>query len=170
MILRVAALFNKHDHIEFWLIGDGPLFDYYKEEIEKQGLSTMIHLKGNQEQILSWMDKMDLLMITSHKEGLPYVLLEAISRGLPVVSTNVGGVKEVLHSNIIKDMIVPINDDLQMYNKIKRILEDPTLYDVLAKESLQLSSNHTVENMCVQTDKIYRETKWRRNGIRGDVS
>ena len=66
---------NKHENVEFWLIGDGPLFDHYKEEIEKQGLSTIIHLKGNQEHILSWMDKMNILMITSHKEGFPYVLL-----------------------------------------------------------------------------------------------
>ena len=36
MILRVAYLFkrNKHENIEFWLIGDGPLWDHYKEEIE----------------------------------------------------------------------------------------------------------------------------------------
>ena len=64
--------------------------------------------------------------------------LEALSRGLPVVSTNVGGVKEVLDPTGIKDIIVPINDDLQMYNKLNRILKDPTLYYQLAKDSLQL--------------------------------
>ena len=99
MILRVASLFkmNNQENVEFWLIGDGPLLDHYKEKIEKQGLSTIIHLKGNQDHILSWMDKMNILIITSHKEGLPFVLLEALSRGLPVVSTDAGGVKEVVH-------------------------------------------------------------------------
>ena len=67
-----------------------------KQKLKNKDLSTMIHLKGNQDHILSWMDKMNILMITSHKEGLPFVLLEALSRGLPVVSTNVGGVKEVV--------------------------------------------------------------------------
>ena len=78
MILRVAYLFkmNHQENIEFWLIGDGPLFNYYKAKITEQGLSKMIHLKGNQDHILSWMDQMNLLIITSHKEGLPFVLLE----------------------------------------------------------------------------------------------
>ena len=98
MILRVASLFkiNNQENVEFWLIGDGPLMNYYKSKIKEQGLSEIIHLKGHQDHILSWMDKMNILIITSHKEGLPFVLLEALSRGLPVVSTDVGGIKEVV--------------------------------------------------------------------------
>ena len=157
MILRVASFYkmNNQENVEFWLIGDGPLFDHYKSKIEEQGLSTIIHLKGNQDHILTWMDKMNILMITSHKEGLPFVLLEALSRGLPVVSTDVGGVKEVVDPNGKKDIILPINDDLQMYNKLNRILNDDSLYDQLAKEALEIVSTLTVEKMCVQTEKIY---------------
>ena len=159
MILRVAYLFkmNNQENVEFWLIGDGPLFDHYKAKIEEQGLNTIIHLRGNQDHILSWMDQMNILMITSHKEGLPFVLLEALSRGLPIVSTDVGGIKEVVDPNGTKDIIVPINADLEMYNKLNRILQDDSLYDQLAKDALQAGSPLTVENMCVQTEEIYNQ-------------
>ena len=115
----------------------------------------MVHLKGNQDHILSWMDKMNLLIITSHKEGLPFVLLGALSRGLPVVSTDVGGVKEVVDPNRTKDIIVPINDDLQMYHKLNHVLKDDSLYHQLANDALRLVSTFTVENMCIQTEEIY---------------
>ena len=44
---------NSHENIEFWLIGDGPLWDHYRTKIEEQDLSKMVHLKGNQDHILS---------------------------------------------------------------------------------------------------------------------
>lgn len=159
MILRVASFYkmNNQENVEFWLIGDGPLFDHYKAKITEQGLSKMIHLKGNQDHILSWMDQMNLLIITSHKEGLPFVLLEALSRGLPVVSTDVGGIKEVIDPNRIKDMIVPINDDRQMYDKLNIVLNERFLYEQLAKAALQFGAVLTVENMCAQTEEIYRQ-------------
>ena len=146
---------NNKENVEFWLIGDGPLFNYYKSKIEEQELSAFIHLKGHQEHILSWMDKMNILIITSHKEGLPFVLLEALSRGLPVVSTDVGGIKEVVDPNGQKDVIVPINDDLRMYNKLNCLLQDDSLYHQLAKDALRIVSTLTVENMCTQTEEIY---------------
>ena len=126
-----------------------------KQKLKNKDLSKMIHLKGNQDHILSWMDMMNILMITSHKEGLPFVLLEALSRGVPVVSTDVGGIKEVVDPKGTKDIIVPINDDLQMYHKLNRILKDDSLYHQLAKDALRLVSTFTVENMCIQTEEIY---------------
>ena len=71
---------------------------------------------------------MNILIITSHKEGLPFVLLEALSRGLPVVSTDAGGIKEVVDPGGQKDVIVPINDDLRMYNKLNCLLQDDWLF------------------------------------------
>ena len=50
---------------------------------------------------------------------------------------------------------MPINDDLQMYNKLNYILKEDSLYDQLAKDALQLVHTLTVENMCVQTEEIY---------------
>ena len=50
---------------------------------------------------------------------------------------------------------MPINDDLQMYNKLNCILKDDSLYDQLAKDALRLVPTLTVENMCIQTEEIY---------------
>ena len=54
---------------------------------------------------------------------------------------------------------MPINDDLQMYNKLNRILKDDSLYHQLANDALRLVSTFTVENMCIQTEEIYNRKK-----------
>ncbi|WP_144550525.1 glycosyltransferase family 4 protein [Bacillus sp. X1(2014)] len=158
MLLRVASLFREHnnDQVEFWILGDGPLFNYYQNEINKRNLQSIIQLKGMQTSIHDWMDQMHAMVITSHKEGLPYVLLEACGRGLPVVSTDVGGVKEVVDPKGDKDILVPINDDNAMYQQLVSILTDDSLRTELGRYFLNLADMVTVEHMCLETIEIYK--------------
>ncbi|MEH7076640.1 glycosyltransferase family 4 protein [Neobacillus drentensis] len=158
MLLRVASLFKEHknDQVEFWLLGDGPLFNYYQYEINKRNLQSIIQLKGMQTSIYNWMDHMHAMIITSHKEGLPYVLLEACGRGLPVISTDVGGVKEVVDPKGNKDILVAINDDNGMYQQLESILSNDSLRVELGRYFLNLASTVTVEQMCAETIEIYK--------------
>ncbi|MFZ7942057.1 glycosyltransferase family 4 protein [Neobacillus sp. 19] len=154
MLLRVVSRFLGQN-VEFWLIGDGPLFGHYQHEIKRQNLEGIVQLKGNQDNVLDWMDHMDAMVITSHKEGLPYVLLEACGRGLPVISTDVGGVKEVVDPDGRKNILVAINDDEAMYEKLHLLLSNDSYREELGKYFLEIASRFTVEQMCVKTNKVY---------------
>ncbi|MBV7504120.1 glycosyltransferase family 4 protein [Bacillus sp. sid0103] len=158
MLMRVASLFKEanHDQVEFWLLGDGPLFEHIQAEIKNRSLQSLIHLKGMQNDVYDWMDKMHAMVITSHKEGLPYVLLEACGRGLPVISTDVGGVKEILDPQDNKDIIVRINDDEAMYRQLVSILSSYCRREELGNYLLNLAGTLTVEHMCLRTIKIYK--------------
>jgi glycosyltransferase involved in cell wall biosynthesis len=157
MLLRVASIFKEQNKVqaEFWLLGDGPLFDHYRAEIKKRNLQSMIHLKGMQDHVMDWMDTMHALVITSHKEGLPYVLLEACGRGLPVISTDVGGVKEVVDPNGEKNLLVRINDDDAMVQQLVSVLSDEDIRLELGRYFLELAGTFTVEQMCLNTNKVY---------------
>lgn len=153
MLIRVAALLNQSNipNVEIWLIGDGPLYSHYKKRIAEEGLEHMMHLKGNQDNVLDWMDQMHVLAITSHKEGLPYVLLEAISCGLPVISTDVGGIKEIIPENLI----VPVNGENEMFYKLKEILLNDVQRESIGKELLELAEQLTDNKMCTNLEKVY---------------
>jgi glycosyltransferase involved in cell wall biosynthesis len=153
MLLRVAALFKNHN-VEFWIIGDGPLYNHYQAVIKKRHLP--IQLKGSQDNVLEWMDQMHLMVITSHKEGLPFVLLEACGRGLPVISTDVGGVKEVIGN---EKLVVAINDDESMYQRLSALLSDDDARETLGRYFLERSNSFTVEQMCQETKKVYSRGK-----------
>ncbi len=157
MLIRVAKLFKERglENPEFWIVGEGPLIEHYKQEVVKEDLQSIVLFKGNQDNVYEWIDRMHVMIITSHKEGLPYVLLEACSRGLPVVSTDVGGVKQLLDPNNEKKLIVPINDDESMYLRLKTLLSDDLLREYIGTESIKLARNVTVERMCSETNKVY---------------
>jgi len=82
-------------HSKFVLIGDGVLRSCIETLIRQYGLQERVRLAGWRRDIDRAMNSFDALVLTSHWEGLPRVILEAASAGLPIVSTNVGGIQEV---------------------------------------------------------------------------
>jgi glycosyltransferase involved in cell wall biosynthesis len=158
MIIRIAELFRSDglmNEVELWLIGDGKLEANYRREVSEKGLSECVRFLGNQDDVISWMDQMHLLLITSHKEGLPYVLLEAMGRGVPVISTDVGGIKEVLDPSGEHGLMVPLNDDREMYDKINKLLNDSNLREMVGRSLLQQAEECTATIMCEKANGIY---------------
>lgn len=80
----------------FVLIGDGDLRFKIESLIAESGLRSRLHLAGWRRDVSTAMKAFDAFLLTSHWEGLPRVLLEARTIGLPVVATKVGGVDEVI--------------------------------------------------------------------------
>lgn len=80
----------------FVLIGDGDLRPRVESLIEQNGLDHRLYLAGWRRDVSTAMKSFDSFLLTSHWEGLPRVLLEARTIGLPVVATRVGGVAEVI--------------------------------------------------------------------------
>jgi ABC-type polysaccharide/polyol phosphate transport system ATPase subunit/glycosyltransferase involved in cell wall biosynthesis/lipopolysaccharide biosynthesis regulator YciM len=93
-IEAAAKILETNPKTNFVLLGDGPLMDQAKRTIRRYNLTDNIHLIGRSHQVYLWLQKMDLLMLTSKFEGLPNVLIEAQGFGVPVISTDAGGAKE----------------------------------------------------------------------------
>jgi glycosyltransferase involved in cell wall biosynthesis len=82
--------------VQFVLIGDGELRESVEEHIRTAGLAARVRLVGWRRDIPAVMHALDLLLLTSHWEGLARVLLEARAAGTPVVATRVGGAAEAV--------------------------------------------------------------------------
>ncbi len=82
----------------FVLIGDGDLRPRIEALIQRYGLQGRVRLAGWRRDIDRAMQCFDALLLTSHWEGLPRVILEAATVGLPIVATRVGGIEEVTAS------------------------------------------------------------------------
>jgi asparagine synthase (glutamine-hydrolysing) len=76
------------------IIGVGSMADEVKQRIQRAGMSFRIMLLGVRDDVSSIMQVSSLLLLTSEREGMPNVVLEAQAAGLPVVATNVGGVPD----------------------------------------------------------------------------
>jgi tetratricopeptide (TPR) repeat protein len=95
-----AAVARQNDAVHFVVCGDGPMRDEMRSYATTLGIADRVHLPGAQSNIGAWYRMMDVVMLTSRHEGLPNVLLEAQSLGVPVVAPDVGGMSEVVDQGI----------------------------------------------------------------------
>ena len=78
------------------IVGGGRMENSVKKWVKNAGIEEFVKIVGQSNDVGSWLSAMDVFLFTSVAEGLPNVLIEAQGFGVPVVSTNVGGVSEVI--------------------------------------------------------------------------
>ncbi|MBI4341881.1 MAG: glycosyltransferase [Candidatus Omnitrophica bacterium] len=91
----IAALQAKHPEVRYLFLGDGPLQGDIERSITAKRLNSQIHFLGFRDDMPRLLKAADLVVIPSLFEGGPYVLLEAMAAGKPVVTTDVGFTREV---------------------------------------------------------------------------
>lgn len=90
--------------------GDGPLRPWLEREAIAANMAGRLRLKGWVEPLVPWLGQMDAFLLPSAKEGLPYALLEAAERALPIVAFDVGGVSDLLAEGV-SGRVVPAGQD-----------------------------------------------------------
>lgn len=78
-----------------WLVGDGSRRATIEADVERRGLSASVFCTGLRADVPELMAAADAFVLSSRHEGMPLVLMEAGAHGLPIVSTDVGGCREV---------------------------------------------------------------------------
>ena len=142
------------NEIELIIGGDGQT-NQLKEKIEIFGLSN-VHFLG-------WIDSKkkeellitsDILILPSYNEGLPISILEAMSYGLPVIATNVGGIPRVLNDGKNGVLIEPGNIE-QIKSAIELYIKNPELIQKHGKESLLMVEPYYPKNVFKKLESIY---------------
>lgn len=97
-LLAIRKLVEKGLDIKWNIIGDGELYEEIVFHIHTLQLQKHVFLLGkkNKNEVNEWINLSDVFLLTSVYEGIPNVVLEAMAMELPVVTTNCGGVDEVI--------------------------------------------------------------------------
>ena len=130
-----------------------PNFEYYEDlmRYKKEYLSEQIHLTG-------WITNTDLyhfycaldlgILLSKYREGNSMFLIEAMSYGVPVIGTNVGGNKEIISNNLNGFLIRPEKIETGLKNYIKVLIKDREKYGFLSNNArAYVSENHSTEKM-----------------------
>lgn len=130
--LKAASIVSeKLPDASFVVLGDGPLMKPLRDEAAASGLNGRVHFVGFKADVLDWTAALDLLVFASHSEGIPNALLEAMSLGVPVVSTAVGGVPEVIEDGM-SGILVPPRDPEALAQVCLELLNDPGRRQMMA--------------------------------------
>lgn len=100
LIDAASEVIKQHPEVGFVLLGDGPLRDDLTRRIAHQRLEGRFILGGFRTDLDSLLGSADVHVLSSHTEGLPVIILEAMAAGVPVVATRVGGVPEVIEDGL----------------------------------------------------------------------
>ena len=93
-VLESVVFLPENTHLA--IAGEGPLRGALGQHTRQLGLHGRVHFLGYQENIAPFLDAVDALVISSDREGMSGAMIEALSRGVPVISTNVSGAHEAL--------------------------------------------------------------------------
>ncbi|MFN4930238.1 MAG: glycosyltransferase family 4 protein [Bacteroidota bacterium] len=107
------------------IIGDGPEREQFEQKSALLGLNgKIIHFHGYQEPaaVASFIGRSDCFILNSNYEGLPCVLLEAMSCGIPVISTRVGAVPEMMTDK--QGIMIAVNDEQALANAMKQMMQN----------------------------------------------
>ena len=108
------------------LVGVGPLMPALEEEIGQLGLTQSFNFLGRRKDVNALMTIADLLLLTSDREGMPNVVLEAQLMGLPVVATDAGGTRDAMVPDVT-GMVCPMSDAGALVAACGRLLADRDL-------------------------------------------
>ena len=114
----------RHPNVDLLLVGDGPRGDAVRKCVERAGLSQRVSLCPGRLDLRPVFEACDVFVLSSHREGLPNVILEAMATGLPVVASAVGGIPEVIQHGRT-GWLVPAEDPRAMADALSRLLSSP---------------------------------------------
>jgi glycosyltransferase involved in cell wall biosynthesis len=127
-------LYKEILNIKLLLVGDGNI-EKVKEKIYEYGIENYVTFTGFYEgKIEDMLDVMDIFVFPSLWEGFPYSILEAMSTEKVIVSTNVGGIPEVIEDGINGFLVSPADSD-QIYNTMKKIALNYSDYIIIGKKA-----------------------------------
>jgi len=126
------------------MIGDGPLRRALEKQVAQLSLQERVHFLGVREDVLALLPSLSILVMSSHSEGLPLALMEAMAAGVPVVATSVGGIPElVAHS--LTGLVVPPNDAARIAAAVGEILSDPSRREAMRRAARERASMWPLE-------------------------
>lgn len=115
------CILEKLPEAHFIIVGDGPLKSELQQKRKELNLETRVHFTGTLTEVRPYLSTFDVFMMTSMFEGLPVAMLEAMACGCPVVSTDAGGIKEIVR-NDIDGLLCPVEQPSGLANAVLEVL------------------------------------------------
>lgn len=154
LISAAKRLWNEGLRFKIKILGDGPEKKNLIETIKNCSAEEYVEMLGFCENPYNIMINSDLYISSSREEGLATVLTEALTLGLPVVSTDVSGAKEVLGENNEYGLVVE-NSKTGVYEGLKKLLTDSELMEKYRKTAKERAEEFDTAHTVAKTEEFF---------------
>ena len=161
LVRSAVRILTEQPECHFLIIGDGPERPHIEQQIAELGLQHRFHLLGSRHDTPHLLAALDVFTLCSLNEANPVSILEALSTGIPVVSTDVGSIRET----VIDDhtgFLVPSEDAIALASRVCELLRSPQHAKQLGKNG----RDHIVQGWSLDSmvsgyeeliERIYRQ-------------
>jgi len=142
LLLRVAEeILRRHENVGFVLVGSGGIDIHncetvLKDYVRVNGLEAGVYFAGEVLNVHEYLQASDVFILPTEKDAFPLALIEAMSCGLPVISTPVGGIQEIIADRQNGLLVEPGNFQ-QLHDAIQTLLGDAALATSLGKAAAE---------------------------------
>ena len=152
LIKIMPRLLEVNPFFRLIIVGDGPDRVHLSAMIKNMNLQQKVFLVGAKtpEEIVRYFHAAELFILNSGYEGFSHLILEAMSRGVPVITTSVGGNREIIKQGE-NGFMVKYNDEFNLIEAVKTLWSNSKLRESFSKEGKETASRYTVEKMVTKT-------------------
>ena len=151
-VIRVAKRLPK-EQFEFWFAGTGERMDEIKQMVKEEGLEDQIKILGNRTDVPQLLQTADVILMSTHYEGLSLSNIEGMSVGKPFVASDVDGVHEITSGYGI---LFPHEDDRALADILTRLASDHKYYQEVANKCYQRAKEYDVGKMVGMYEEVYK--------------
>lgn len=157
MLVNAFSQLN-NPHARLILIGTGQEEEITKtkEEADKQGVSGRVSFSGRIEsdEVYKLFEQSSVYVSTSLEEGFPNVFVEAMHFGLPIISTDVGGCKEIVREGETGYLYNPTDESL-IVERLKHLMQNTNLRNKMGKSAYEHSHQYELATVIAQFMDLY---------------
>lgn len=150
------------------ILGDGPQREALQQRVQALGLQDRVFIPGNQRDVLPWLQAMDIFVLPSYaNEGVPQAIMQAMLCALPVVTTPIGSIGEIVTHDSTGLMVKPKDVD-ELWQALEKLIADASLRNRLGSQARLFALGHFgLELMLDKMEKVFASamTAARRMGM-----
>lgn len=147
LLEAIGLLIKRGYKLKLSIIGEGDIVEELKSKSTSLNINDYIEFKGYiplGDKLFEEYYKSDIFVLPSISEGTPRVLIEAMSKGLSVVATNVGGIPFTIKDGM-NGVLVPPKHSEQLANAIAKVIDDDEFRKKLVANGIAFSKSNTIE-------------------------
>ena len=151
----VERLVIKNSNVKLLLAGDGHKMEALKGKAAALNISKNVIFLGYRDDVAQLYQASDILVASSHTEGLPINIIEAMASGLPIIATNVRG-----HCDLVKNgangFLFEVNDIDKAVEYIELLHNNREIYKTLSKQSVEMAKKFNIDNVIQEYKPIFK--------------
>jgi glycosyltransferase involved in cell wall biosynthesis len=139
------------------IVGIGELLPQLEAQVKELGIENIIFAgRAEGKELINYFRLANVFVLSSEREGMPLVLLEALAAGLPIVATDVEGNRDVVKHGK-SGLLVPFNDPQKFGKAILQVVISKKKYENMSLASRKQSNDYAWERVVSNFQAIYEE-------------